>query len=113
MKSNIDLMDGIDNTEVYCRLFEAVHSVTGANNPHRVRARKIGNHYMVNLDIEVDPDLSVKEAHEIARNVEESIKSNLNNIYDIMVHVEPLGNLEEDEKYGITESDLEQQNNSK
>lgn len=113
MKSNIDLMDGIDNTEVYCRLFEAVNSVTGANNPHRVRARKIGNHYMVNLDIEVDPDLSVKEAHEIARNVEKSIKSNLNNIYDIMVHVEPLGNLEEDEKYGITESDLEQQKNSK
>jgi len=113
MKSNIDLMDGIDNTEVYCRLFEAVNNVAGANNPHRVRARKIGNHYMVNLDIEVDPDLSVKEAHEIARNVEESIKSNLNNIYDIMVHVEPLGNLEEDEKYGITESDLEQQKNSK
>ena len=113
MKSNIDLMDGIDNTEVYCRLFEAVNNVTGANNPHRVRARKIGNHYMVNLDIEVDPDLSIREAHEIARNVEKSIKSNLNNIYDIMVHVEPLGNLEEDEKFGIKESDLEQQKNSK
>lgn len=112
MKSNIDLMDGIDNTEIYCRLFEAVNSVAGAHNPHRVRARKIGNHYMVNLDIEVDPNLSIKDAHEIAKNVENSIRSNLNNIYDIMVHVEPLGNLEEDEQYGITESDLEQQNNS-
>jgi hypothetical protein len=30
-----------------------------------------------------------------------------------MVHVEPLGNLEEDEKYGIKESDLEHQNNNK
>ncbi len=106
MKSNIDLMDGIDDTEVYCKLFEAVNSVEGAHNPHRVRARKIGNHYMVNLDIEVEPDLSVKEAHEIARNVEKSIKSTLKNIYDIMVHVEPLGNQEEDEKYGITESDI-------
>ena len=47
----------------------------------------------------------------LPRNVEKSIKSNLNNIYDIMVHVEPLGNLEEDEKYGITESDLEHQKN--
>ena len=108
MKSNIDLMDGIDNTEVYERLFEAVHSVEGANNPHRVRARKIGNHYMVNLDIEVVPELTVKEAHEIARRVEESIKSNLKNIYDVMVHVEPLGNQEEDEIFGITESDIEQ-----
>ncbi len=107
MKSNIDLMDGIDNTDVYNKLFDAVNSVEGAHNPHRVRARKIGNHYMVNLDIEVEPDLSVKEAHDIARNVEKSIKSNLKNIYDIMVHVEPLGNQEEDEKYGIKESDIE------
>ena len=113
MKSNIDLMDGIDNTEVYCKLFDAVNIVEGANNPHRVRARKIGIQTMVNLDIEVEPDLSVKEAHEIARNVEKSIKSNLKNIYDIMVHVEPLGNREEDEKYGIKESDIKPQNNSK
>jgi len=107
MKTNIDLMDGIDNIDVYARLFDAVNSVTGAHNPHRVRARKIGSHYMVNLDIEVDPDLSVKEAHDIARNVEKSIKSKLKNIYDIMVHVEPLGNLEENEKYGIQESDIQ------
>ena len=44
---------------------------------------------------------------DIARNVEKSIKSKLKNIYDIMVHVEPLGNLEENEKYGIQESDIE------
>ena len=109
MKSNIDLMDGIDNIDVYNRLFESVHSVRGAQNPHRVRARKIGHYYMINLDIEVDPDLSVKEAHDIAKQVENSIKSNLRNIYDVMVHVEPLGNLEEDEKYGITESEIENQ----
>ncbi|NOR34314.1 MAG: cation diffusion facilitator family transporter [Bacteroidales bacterium] len=110
MKSNIDLMDGIDNTEVYDKLFQSVRSVRGAHNPHRVRARKIGHYYMINLDIEVDPDLPVKEAHDIAKNVENSIKSNLRNIYDVMVHVEPLGNLEEDEKYGITETEIHNQN---
>jgi len=106
MKSNVDLMDGIDDTEVYNRLFEAVKSVEGAHNPHRVRARKIGHHYMINLDIEVHPHLSVQEAHEIAKHVEDSIKSKLKNIYDVMIHVEPLGNLEENEKYGITESEI-------
>ena len=109
MKSNIDLMDGIDNTELYKKLFESVHLVKGAHNPHRVRARKIGHYYMINLDVEVDPELSVKEAHDIAKNVEDSIKSNLRNIYDIMVHVEPLGNLEEDEKYGITETEIQKE----
>jgi cation diffusion facilitator family transporter len=111
MKSNIDLMDGIDDTELYCQLFDAVKSVEGAHHPHRVRARKIGNYYMVNLDIEVDPDLTVKEAHEIAKRVEKSLKSSLKNIYDIMVHVEPLGNHELDEKYGITEPEIKKQKN--
>ena len=79
MKSNIDLMDGIDDTELYCQLFDAVKTVQGAYNPHRVRARKIGSYYMVNLDIEVDPTLSVKAAHDIARSVEKSLKSSRNN----------------------------------
>jgi cation diffusion facilitator family transporter len=109
MKSNIELMDGIDDTELYSQLFEAVNAVEGAYNPHRVRARKIGSYYMVNLDIEVDPELSISEAHDIARNVEKSLKSNLKRIYDVMVHVEPLGNLEKDEKYGITESEIKNQ----
>jgi cation diffusion facilitator family transporter len=113
MKSNIDLMDGIDNTDVYDQLFDSVRSVKGAHNPHRVRARKIGHYYMINLDIEVDPDLPVKEAHEIAKNVEKSIKSNQRNIYDIMVHVEPLGNREEDERYGITETEIHRKNREK
>jgi cation diffusion facilitator family transporter len=113
MKSNIDLMDGIDDTELYSQFFDAVNAVEGAYHPHRVRARKIGSYYMVNLDIEVQPHLSVKEAHEIARNVEKSLKSRVRRIYDVMVHVEPLGNLERDEKYGITESDIMNQKQPK
>jgi divalent metal cation (Fe/Co/Zn/Cd) transporter len=66
---------------------------------------------MINLDIEVDGFLTVKEAHDIARRVEKSIKSNLRNVYDVMVHVEPLGNREEDEKYGITETDINHEKN--
>jgi cation diffusion facilitator family transporter len=109
MKSNVDLMDGIDDTGVYKLLFEAVNAVEGAHNPHRVRVRKIGHHYMINLDIEVHPDLPVQKAHVIAKNVENSIKSNIRNVYDVMVHMEPLGNEEEDEKYGITESEITRQ----
>jgi cation diffusion facilitator family transporter len=108
MESNIDLMDGIADPGLYDQLFEAVNRVEGAHRPHRVRARKIGPCYMVNLDIEVDPSLSVEKAHKIALEVEKSIKSRLQNIYDVMVHVEPLGNLEAEEKYGITESEISQ-----
>ena len=106
LKTNVELMDGIEDTQLYCQLFEAVNAVNGAHNPHRVRVRKIGSHFMVNLDIEVEPELTVREAHDIAQNVENSIKSNLKNIYDVMIHIEPRGNLEKDEKFGIRESDV-------
>jgi cation diffusion facilitator family transporter len=111
MKTNIDLMDGIDDPGLYDQLFEAVKKVDGAYHPHRVRARKIGYRYMVNLDIEVHPFLSVREAHEIANQVEKNIKADLNDVYDVMVHVEPLGNNEEGEKYGISESEIHKMNN--
>ena len=106
MKSNVELMDGIDDPKLYEKLFECIKVVEGAHNPHRTRARKIGSHYMINLDIEVEPHLTVLEAHEIAKNVEDSIKENIEHVYDVMVHIEPKGNLEQGEKFGISEKDI-------
>jgi cation diffusion facilitator family transporter len=108
LKSNTELMDGIEDPDLYNKLFETIKNVEGAHNPHRVRARKIGSHHMINLDIEVDPDMSVIEAHDIAKAVEDNIKLTINNVYDVMVHIEPKGNLETDEKFGITEKYVSQ-----
>lgn len=106
LKSNTELMDGIQDSDLYDQLFESIRQVDGAHNPHRTRARKIGSRYMVNLDIEVDPEMKVRDAHDIAKEVEDKIKSDIENVYDVMVHVEPMGNLESDEKFGITENDV-------
>ena len=106
LKSNVDLMDGIADPELYNKLFKAISHVEGAYNPHRVRARKIGSRFMINLDIEVDPEMSVRKAHDISKKVEDQIKSEIENVYDVMVHVEPKGNLEKDEKFGISSKDV-------
>lgn len=106
LKTNTELMDGIQDPLLYQQLFDAIRKVKGAHNPHRTRARKIGNSYMINLDIEVDPGMTVFAAHEIAQKVENIIKQDIPNVYDVMVHIEPMGNLESDEKYGITEKEL-------
>lgn len=106
LKTNLELMDGIDDPKLYEKLFNAIKKIEGAHNPHRTRVRKIGSYYMVNLDIEVEPGLTVLEAHDIAKNVEDSIKENIENVYDVMVHVEPKGNLEKDEKFGVSEKDI-------
>jgi len=104
--ANVVLMDGISDTSIYNKIIEAVERVPGAYNPHRIRSSQIGNMYNVVLDIEADGEQSLTEVHLIAQNVENSIKESIENIYDIVVHVEPKGNKHCAEKFGISKDIL-------
>ena len=99
-ETSTELMDSNNDPEIYRIIFEAVASIEGAHNPHKARARKMSNLWVIDLDIEVEADLSMKEVHEIGIRVENEIKSRVENVYDIMIHFEPLGN-EENEKFGV------------
>lgn len=101
MESNVELMDGVKDPTIYDKIFKAVEIVPEASNPHRVRSRQIGSMYMVVLDVEVDEDITVKKAHEIAERVEQSISHTVENIYDVVVHIEPKGHCRDNEKFGI------------
>lgn len=98
MDTNTELMDGVDDPAIYAHIFEAVESVKGAHNPHRLRTRKIADSYVIALDIEVEPSLRIDEGHHIAKQVETAIKEKLGKVFDILVHLEPLGNIEDEEK---------------
>jgi cation diffusion facilitator family transporter len=104
MDSNVELMDGVKDISVYNKIFEAVEKVPGATNPHRVRSRLIGNLYMIDLDVEAEGSLSLNEAHSIADAVEQSIKDSIENVYDIVVHIEPFGKHHPAEKFGINKN---------
>jgi cation diffusion facilitator family transporter len=108
MEANAELMDGNSGTESYKPVFEAVHSVAGAGNPHRTRMRRIAGLWDIDIDIEVDPELTVREAHKIASRVEKAIKERVEGVYDIMVHVEPTGDSEgrNNEGYGLCEKEI-------
>lgn len=106
METNTELMDGMDDKTAYFQVFDAVASVPGALNPHRARIRKFSNYYLIDLDIEVDRTLSVAQAHIISQKVEEAIKRRIDNVYDIMVHIEPEGNVEQAEKFGLKRDNL-------
>jgi cation diffusion facilitator family transporter len=102
-EANAELMDGGSGKEFYRAVFEAVHSVPGAGNPHRARMRRIAGFWDIDIDIEVDPSLTIGEAHAIAAKVERAIKGRVEGVYDIMVHVEPAGNREK-EGFGLREN---------
>jgi cation diffusion facilitator family transporter len=90
LEANAELMDSAGK-ESYQAVFDAVRSVKEAGNPHRTRMRRIAGLWDIDIDVEVDPELSVREAHLIANRVEQAIKERVEGVYDIMVHIEPYG----------------------
>ncbi len=105
-ESNIELMDGMHNTVMYYKIFKAVEEVKGAYNPHKVRMRKLGNQFVIDLDIEVDGKKTISQGHRIANAVEKNIRKHVNDIYDIMVHIEPKGAGKHKEKYGLSRENI-------
>lgn len=105
-QTNRDLMDGMDNTGIYKEVFRIASGVKGAYNPHGARIRKSGNKLVIEIHIEVDGSKTVTEAHSIAHVVEDSIQQGIDDIYDVIVHVEPYGNIEQNEKFGVSSEDV-------
>jgi cation diffusion facilitator family transporter len=104
--ANLVLMDGVRDTSIYKEIIKAAEKVPGAFNPHRIRSQHVGNMYTIVLDVEADGHLSLTEAHRIAQDVEDSIKQSIDNVYDIVVHVEPKGFVHEEEKFGVNKDNL-------
>lgn len=103
---NLELMDGNADDEVYRTLFKAVTTTEGAGNPHRARIRRMAGSWDIDLDIEVDGNLSVKVAHDIAGKVEAEIRCLIPDVYDVVIHVEPKGKGEHVEQFGLSEKDI-------
>lgn len=108
LQVNFELMDGNADNSLYQKLFSAVSSVQGVHNPHKARIRKMASLFDIDLDIEVDPAMTVYDAHEKAEQVEEAIREVIPEAYDILIHIEPLGSdsHQREEKYGLKPEDM-------
>ncbi len=63
--------------------------VQGVAAIDKLFVRKAGLEYLVDVHVEVDPDLNVKRAHDIAHDVQQAIQHAMPNIHSILVHIEP------------------------
>ena len=86
-----DLMEQSLPDQVEDEILQLAGSVPGVSNPHDLRTRRIGNHYAIELHVLMDGDLSLKEAHDKASEVEEVLKEHYGEETHVAVHVEPKG----------------------
>ncbi len=84
-----DLMEQSLPDAVEEEILQLVASLPGLVEPHDLRTRRIGNHYAIELHILMDGDLSLREAHDKASEVEELLKSRYGEETHVAVHVEP------------------------
>lgn len=84
-----DLLDAAPNRAIINDLREHVLPVEGVLAYHQFRVRRIGDCLEADLHIQVDPDLTVLQSHEIAGQVREEILRRHPEVVDVLVHVEP------------------------
>ena len=97
VKVSIDLLrDGIGDLMeqslpdvIEDEILGLVASLPDVVEPHDLRTRRIGNHYAIELHILMDGDITLREAHDKASEVEDLLRERYGEETHIAVHVEP------------------------
>ncbi|MBR3508380.1 MAG: cation transporter [Lachnospiraceae bacterium] len=66
-----------------------VEGQPGVKHIDLLRTRQFGNKLYVDLEIAVQRDISLVDAHEIAENVHDAVENNFPNVKHVMIHVNP------------------------
>jgi cation diffusion facilitator family transporter len=83
------LLDTMPDAAKMVEIRRAALAVPGALGIEKCFARRTGLKYHVDLHLEVDPEMTVRESHEIAARVRGAIKESVPWVADVLVHVEP------------------------
>lgn len=89
-KKNLNqLLDRIPEQHYFEQVRQAAMRVPGVISTEKIRMQVYGPDAHVNIDIEVDPHMSVEDAHSIAQKVRIEIQKEWPSVRDVVVHVEP------------------------
>lgn len=95
LSSSKELVDTALDADVVENIKRIILEVNGTRELHFLRTRKMGATALVDVHILVDPKISVSEGHLISETVRLSLIKGIENIGEVMVHIDP----EDDEKY--------------
>lgn len=83
------LMDRIPKLEFFERVRHAALKASGVEGTEKIRIQQYGPDAHVDIDIEVNPTLTVAKAHKISQQVRLEIQKAWPSVRDVTVHIEP------------------------
>lgn len=84
-------MDGAPTEDLYQEARHIGAAVEGVRMIEKLRMKKSGLGYHMDIHVQVDGSLSVAEGHRIGHDVQDALKASDRRFLDIIVHVEPYG----------------------
>ncbi len=92
-----DLLDKSQDPELIKAVIKMAQEEQAVSHAHRGRARRYGHLTCIDLDIELPPEMSVQEGHDIAHRVQARILETYDFVGDVLIHIEPEGDHEKGE----------------
>jgi len=89
-KAFAELIDTGLDSELIGRVKSLIEGNESVREVHSLRSRSMGGLGYVDAEIQVNPRLTVSEAHYIAFSLEQAIKAGFEQIIDVSIHVDPL-----------------------
>jgi cation diffusion facilitator family transporter len=84
-----ELLDRQADPELVDKVRGEASAVPGVRGVEKLLVRKTGLEYLVDIHVEVDPDMTVRDSHAIAHAVKDQVMHRLSLIKDVLVHIEP------------------------
>jgi cation diffusion facilitator family transporter len=84
-----DLMDRTPEADLLESIGRAAMSVPGVLHIEKVRVRKLGMGYFVDLHVQTEPTMILRDAHILGGKVKGTIRTALPKVSDVLVHMEP------------------------
>ncbi len=84
-----DLRDGQPSEELLGAITALAEGVSGVEHVHEIRARRSGQYVIVDLKLDMDPEMTVRQSHDIATEVKKLVFEKFTNVGDVMIHINP------------------------
>lgn len=84
-----DLMDGSPAEDLLRSISKLAEGVEGVEHVHEIRGRRSGQYLIIDLKLDMDPEMTVKRSHDIATRVKRLVFEQFPNVGDVMIHINP------------------------